>query len=96
MHGARGRLAWMLKRRIAMSGLRALARTLLDRLEHVGEGAQGRNARRAARRARRSAFYTAEDARHEHGRCQESNHYRMAPTMVGCHVVCVLVVVAPS
>ena len=73
-NGARGRLAWLLKRRIAMSGLRALARTLLDRLEHVGTGAVPRAARRAARRARRSAFGTAGDARHEHGRYQEANH----------------------
>ena len=73
-HGARGRLAWLLKRRVAMSGLRGLARTLLDRIEHVGTGATTRAARRAQRRARRSAFYAAEDARHEHGRHQEADH----------------------
>ena len=75
-HGARGRLAWLLKRRVAMSGLRGLARTLLDRIEHVGTGATTRAARRAQRRARRSAFYAAEDARHEHGRHQEAEPCR--------------------
>ena len=60
--------------RLARSGLRALARTLLDRIEHVGTGATTRAARRAQRRARRSAFYAAEDARHEHGRYQEADH----------------------
>ena len=46
----------------------------LDRIEHVGTGATTRAARRAQRRARRSAFYAAEDARHEHGRYQEADH----------------------
>ena len=72
-HGAQGRLTWLLKRNIAMANLRAMARTLLDRLEHVGTGAAGRTARRAAHRAR-TARATAEEARHQHAAYRQSDH----------------------
>ena len=46
----------------------------VGKLENYIAGGSPRAARRAARRARRSAFGTAGDARHEHGRYQEANH----------------------
>ena len=63
----------MLRRSIATATQRALARTLLDRLEHVGTGAAGRTARRQAHRAR-TAWGTAEDARHRHAAYRQSDH----------------------
>ena len=57
---AGGALAWLLKRRWAMTAVREAARLTLSRLEHVGKGAPAAAARRAlaegvAARARRAA-----------------------------------------
>ena len=71
--GARGRLTWMIRRRVAIANLRAWAYSLLDRLEHVGIGAPGRAARREARR-QSHAWESAEEARHQHAAYQQADH----------------------
>ena len=47
---ARGALAWMLRRRWAMTAMREAARLKLDRLELVGTGAAAAHSRRASGR----------------------------------------------
>ena len=71
LNGAQGRLAWMMKRRVGMVGLREGARLLLDRLEYVGAGAMGRIYRRKeAARHRQAEFF--EKARHQHDRSSQA------------------------
>ena len=61
MEDAKGVLAWLLRRRWAMTALRETARLKLDRLQYVGAGAAAAELRRAsaataaAARARRVA-----------------------------------------
>jgi hypothetical protein len=74
LHGTRGRLGWMIKRRLGMAALKLNARTLLDRIDLVGRGAQARNARRSARTTGHTRW-NAEEARHEHGRATAYEGY---------------------
>jgi hypothetical protein len=52
---AYGTLAWLLRRRWAMTAWRSAARLLLDRLEYVGRGAMQARSRRAAAAERAAA-----------------------------------------
>jgi hypothetical protein len=71
--GTQGRLGWLIKRRIGMTAVKLNARTLIDRTEHVGMGAEARNARRRARWGHNAQWFT-EEARHEHARAREADH----------------------
>ena len=69
---ARGTLAWMLRRRWALTALRENARLTLERLEFVGRGAAAAAQRRgtaaavAAARARRQASWACSGLRARH------------------------------
>ena len=56
-----------------MTAVKLNARTLIDRTEHVGMGAEARNARRGARWGQNAQWFT-EEARHEHARAREADH----------------------
>lgn len=71
--GAKGRLGWLIKRRIGSTAVRAGARLLLDRMEFVGAGAGARGDRRKATRKRHQRHWH-EEARHQHGVASQADH----------------------
>jgi len=68
-----GRLAWMMKRRLGVTAVRAGARLLLDRMEFIGPGAGARADRRKEAKRRHCRTWS-EEARHQHGRARQADH----------------------